>query len=117
MKFFTDENISLRVADLLRGRGVEAISVHESGMAGASDLEIMEFAASNGRCVVTRNRDDFLALTERFFAEGRAHAGILVIAKSIPAKAPRLIADAVERYARQHPEDVYDYLFDFATLP
>lgn len=114
VKFFVDENISPKVADLLRGRGIDTTSVHESGMGGASDLEIMEIAAADGRCVVTRNRDDFLVLTEQFFAEGRTHAGILVIPKSISAKAPWLIADAVERYARQHPEEVYNYLFDFA---
>lgn len=62
MRFFVDENISPKVADLLRGRGIDTASVHESGMTGASDLEIMKFAASDGRCVITRNRDDFLVL-------------------------------------------------------
>ena len=46
MKFYTDEDISPKVAEILRKRGIDAVSAHDIGMAGASDEDQLAEAVS-----------------------------------------------------------------------
>lgn len=64
-----DEDLSPTVAEMLRARGIDAISAHEAGNRGLSDWEQMDQAAGQSRCLVTRNRDDFIALTLRYYSD------------------------------------------------
>lgn len=113
MKVCLDEDLSPKVAVILRSMGVDATSVHESGRQGLSDREQLELSAAEGRCVVTRNRNDFLILTREFFEKGLPHAGVLVIPWTIPPDNFRKIATRIGRYARRAGDATTEYLFDF----
>lgn len=102
MKYYLDEDISPRVAEILRGYQVDVTSAHEVYMEGASDRQQMEYAASKGMAMVTRNRNDFVRLTVQFFNEQRPHCGVLIVPYSIPGDQFRLTAQALRRYALKH---------------
>ena len=71
IKFYLDEHIHRAVAEGLRRRGVNVLTVQEAGKTGLSDRGQLAFALSEGRVMVTMD-SDFLTLA----VEGVSHAGI-----------------------------------------
>lgn len=113
MRFHLDEDLSPTIAEILRQRGVDAASVHEVGATGLSDLEQLDRAAREGRCLVTRNRDDFIRLSVQYIGMSRPHHGVLVIPHSIPADQLSRIAKAIAAYAAKHPDGLPAGAVDF----
>lgn len=113
IKYYLDKDLSPVISEMLQKNKVDAVSAREAGMIQASDLEQMEYAASQRRCMVTRNRNDFIRLTVQFFNEHRPHCGVLIIPYSYRGDNFRAIAAALKIYARAHPDGLSPYLVDF----
>lgn len=106
MRYYLDEDLSPRVAERLRQKGLDATSSHEESRNQASDQDQLRWAASEGRCLVSRNRDDFIHLTVAAFENQEPHAGVLIVPFS-------RLADALADYARRHPDGMQPYTIDF----
>ena len=115
MKYYLDEDISPKVAELLRRTGVDAVSAHEKGMIGISDEEQMMAGTKEKRVLVTRNRDDFIMLTVRFFEDLRSHHGLIIIPHSIPGSNFSLLATILSEHAQKHPEGLDPYTIEFVS--
>ena len=115
MKYYLDEDLSPKIAELLRKQGVDCISAHEIGMVQVSDLEQLELAARKKRCLVTKNRDDFIRLTVQFFNDHLAHCGVLIIPSTIPGDRFSFIARLLANYAHRHPKGMQPYTIDFIS--
>lgn len=113
MKFYLDEDLSPKIAEMLRSNGIDALSVHEVGMLEATDRLQLEFAAREKRCLVTRNRDDFINLTLQFFNDRRPHYGVLIIPYTIPGDQFARIARLLKRFASDHVSGLEPYTIDF----
>jgi len=113
VKVCLDEDISPEVAAILRSMGVNATSAHEAERQGFSDREQLELTSAEGRCLVTRNRNDFILLTQEFFAKGLPHAGVLILPWTIPPDNFRLVAKRIAQYAKRAGNSPTEYLFDF----
>jgi predicted nuclease of predicted toxin-antitoxin system len=113
MKFSLDEDLSPKIAQILRKNGVDALSCHEEGMIEASDRQQLEFAAKEKRCLVTRNRDDFIKLTLQFFNDHRPHYGVLIVPHTIPGDQFARIARLLKAFASRHPSGLEPYSVDF----
>jgi len=113
MKFYLDEDLSPKVADILRKKGVDVLSTHEIGAVEASDLQQLEFAGKEKRCLVTRNRDDFIKLTLRFFNDRKPHYGILIIPYTIPGDQFSRMAILLKTFASNHPLGLTPYTIAF----
>jgi predicted nuclease of predicted toxin-antitoxin system len=70
MRFYLDENMPPQIAIIARAAGLDVVSTHELGHHGLADDAVLRLAALDGRCVVTRDRDDYLELTVRFSEQG-----------------------------------------------
>jgi hypothetical protein len=117
VKYYLDEDLSQRIGERLRSKGFDAVSVHENNAEGLSDFDQLERAAVENRCLVTRNRDDFIRLTLQFYNEARPHRGVLIIPHSFPADRFAELAEALERYANEHPDVLPPYTVDFLSRP
>ncbi len=71
---YADEQFPLPVVKLLRTLGHDVLTVQEAGNAGLPDPDVLAFAVSNNRAVLTQNRRDFMRL-HRLQPD---HTGIIV---------------------------------------
>ena len=80
IRLFTDEMINPSLALELRSRGYDVESCEEAGRSRQriSDAEQLEYAARQGRTILSFNKRDFIALDRDFKSGGRRHAGMIV---------------------------------------
>lgn len=75
-RFYTNENFPVPAVEALRGLGHDVLTTHESGSSGLAipDEEVLSFAISQQRVLVTFNRQDFI----RLHKQNSNHSGIVV---------------------------------------
>jgi hypothetical protein len=113
MRFYLDEHLSPKIAELARGLGVDVLTTQEAGTLGLPDPEQLRYAAREGRCIVTRDHGDFIRFTYEFMAEGADHAGVLLVPRSLPPTEYARLAAALAGYASAHAEDMPPYAVDW----
>ena len=81
-----DEMFSDDIAQQLRAKGYDVISVvADLALAWFPDDQVLAYATTEGRALVTANIKDFVPLDGRYRAAGQSHPGlILVSAKTFP---------------------------------
>lgn len=125
LRLVLDEDVSHRLAGLLRAQGWDIDSAKELGRLRLTDVQVLLRAVEDGRTLVTHNGDDFRALHEawvtwrgRWAAEVRQltgfpvrlsqHAGILIT----PHLPERDLARLLEEFA-DTDEPLADRLFSW----
>lgn len=53
IKLYLDEDVDPLLAEVLRDRGLDCISTHESGNRGHTDFDQLVFATRQGRTILT----------------------------------------------------------------
>lgn len=92
-RLYLDEDVHVRIADIVQGHGYEVRTARDEGMLGASDAEQLAFAAEREMVFVTHNRADFEDLARLYFEKGQTHWGIVCAFRRPPQDcARRLIA-------------------------
>jgi predicted nuclease of predicted toxin-antitoxin system len=76
LNFYSNENLSIDLVEMLRELNYDVLTSYQAGQTnqGIPDDEVLAYATANHRCVVTFNRDDFVALHR----SGVNHAGIII---------------------------------------
>jgi len=102
-----NEQLSPQIAVPLRQAGfdVDAVADRED-LAGRNDRIILEVACSEGRAVVTNNIKDFRPLAAKWLAQGRAHAGLILLpsTRTRTRNAITTVVGAIENVLRDHPD-------------
>ena len=104
MTVYLDENLSPRIATILRARGIDAVSAHEVGNTRLDDRSQLRYATGDGRAIVTGDIQDYLALAAETIATNASHAGIILVPSRIRTDDFSRIAQRVAGIARLHPE-------------
>jgi predicted nuclease of predicted toxin-antitoxin system len=116
VKCYLDEDLSPKIAGILRKGGIDALSAHEAGMCEASDQRQLDFAAAEKRCLVTRNRDDFIKLTVRFFNDQRPHCGVLIVPYTLAGDQFSRIASLIKKFSSLHQKGLAPYSIAFLPI-
>jgi hypothetical protein len=110
---FIDEDASdYRVIEGLLSHGIDVLTVVQAGRRRRSDEEQLEFAAAKRRILYSLNAGDFGRLHGEWLAQGRSHAGIIVIPRqrySIGEKV-RLISALLDAITPDEFVDRLEYL-------
>lgn len=81
VRLYADEQFPFPVVQRLRAYGYDILTVQEAGQANRRipDEQVLQFAVSQDRAVITQNRRDFVKLHN----QSSAHAGIVVCSKNL----------------------------------
>lgn len=94
------------IANELRSRGHDAVSVHDAPGAGSDDEAVFEHARSEHRAVVTENIRDYRPLAGAIAEAGAVHSGlILTTAKRWPRTDPGAIITALDTLLATTPDE------------
>lgn len=109
MKALLDEHLSPLIARVLRERGLDVVAVAErTDLIEASDREVVETSVHERRAVVTSDIKDFRPIAAERLADGRGHAGLILLSpsRSRSRAATGALADAIEALMRAHPDGI-----------
>lgn len=89
-RLYSNENFPLPVVEQLRALGYDVLTIQETGKADQAlpDDEVLKFATTANRAVLTLNRRHFI----RLHRENPQHAGIIVctVDADFPGQAERI---------------------------
>jgi hypothetical protein len=109
VKVLLDEQLSVEIARELRRRGHDVEAVTERpDLLRAPDERLMEVAMQEDRAVITNNLRHFRPIAAQRLAQGKQHAGLILLPSSRARNrgATEALADAIEAVVRAHPEGI-----------
>lgn len=108
MKILVDEMYPATVAEALQGAGIEATTVAELRLAGASDLEVFGAAVAGGYSVLTENVSDFARIAAEHSTAGGHHHGVLIALSSRCSRRPAGIGPLIAAIQAMAGEQIAD---------
>jgi hypothetical protein len=109
LRLLLDEHYSPRIAQQLRRRGHDVVSVSERvELIGASDSDLLRTAVAERRALVSENVADFVELSRQFAAREEDHYGLIFTSST---RFPRSRATvgafvrALGRFLRARPDN------------
>jgi hypothetical protein len=107
VKALVDEQLSPHIAALMRQVGLDVEAVADRpDLIGRSDVFIFEVACSEDRAVITNNIRDFRPLAAQWLAQGRVHAGLILLpsSRARTRAAITVLADRIASVLRDNPD-------------
>jgi len=89
IEIYLDENVHVLIAKIIQSHGFKAVTTQDVGRKGASDPAQLQYAAERGYAILTHNRTDFEELAAEYFASGKNHCGIVILADNSPQEIAR----------------------------
>lgn len=107
MKLLLDAQLSHLIAEELERRhhDVDAVTSRADIPDNTPDDQVLALAANEDRVVVTNNIKDFVPLAAQRINNGSGHAGLILIAATVPRTKASAgpLADALEQKIHEYP--------------
>lgn len=86
IRFLLDENFNGKIARGLRARqpDVDMIRVQDTELSGADDPALLEWAAKEGRILLTHDLDTMTKYANERIAQGLPLAGVIFVRDTLP---------------------------------
>ncbi len=110
IELYLDEDVNVLVADLLRGRGIVAITTRDAGLLQNSDADQLAYAVSQRKTFLTHNRADFEALAQEYADANKEHYGIILAARHPPYEFVRRLMRILNNVTADEMEDQVRYI-------
>lgn len=104
-RFYSNENLPIDLVEALRQLSHDVLTSYEAGQVNQNipDQAMLVFATANRRCVITLNRQDFIALHR----SGVSHSGIIICKEDRDYQGQ---AQTLHRYLETSGQDLGDRL-------
>ena len=107
---YLDEDVNVLVADLIRARGFDVISVRDARRLRAADDEQLAYAISQGRTLVTHNRADFEELVQSYFESEQMHYGVIFAVRRSPQEIARRLLAILNQVTAEEMQNQVRYI-------
>lgn len=109
-RFLLDEHVWGGLIKVGQKLDADLVLVQTQLSEGADDNDVLEFAASQKRILLTSNACDFSPLTVEWFLTGREHWGIIIV----PGQTDRsLLSRALENIVTDYSPDAFKNSYRF----
>lgn len=75
---YPDEHVQISLAEGLRTRGIDVMTNQAAGNYSLDEIGQLNFAAKEGRALVSFNKGHFAKIHYEWMEKGRTHAGIIL---------------------------------------
>jgi predicted nuclease of predicted toxin-antitoxin system len=110
IELYLDEDVNVLVADLIKARGFQAITVREAGQLGKSDAEQLAYAVNHQKVLLTHNRVDFERLAQSYFDRSQNHFGIIIAVRNPPQEITRRLLIILDRVTADEMQNQVRYV-------
>jgi Domain of unknown function (DUF5615) len=107
VRLLLDEHLSPAIAEQLRSRDHDVVSVAEVGLRQQLDPAVMAWAVAEKRAVATANYQDFRPIHEVFLSRGDRHLGLILIPRrfSLAREGFGRLVEVLDRFLTDHPSE------------
>jgi hypothetical protein len=107
VRLLLDEHLSPAIAEQLRSRDHDVLSVAEVGLRQQPDTEVMVWAVAEKRAVATANYQDFRPIHEVYLSRGDRHFGLVLVPRrfSLAREGFGRLIEVLDRFLTDHPAE------------
>lgn len=110
IEIYLDENIHVLIAKIIQSYGFKAVTRQDVGRKGTSDVEQLEYANEKGYVILTHDRTDFEELAAEYFALGKNHCGIVILADNSPQEIVRRMMNVLNDFTADEVKNQIIYI-------
>ena len=107
------QDVDVNFAVRLRGYGYDVVTTRDVGNLGNPDEKQLEYAANNGRAIVTHNRRDFRRLHRDWIRRAQHHCGVIVSVHINLEELERRILNLLRSVSAEQARNMLFSLSDF----
>lgn len=112
-KLLLDEHVWHGLIPALDASGFDVLHLNDTDRRSISDEDVLAFASSESRAVLTYNTRHFVPLARQWFEEGREHSGIILSTQVSRSILLRSVRNLLETLSAQELHNTVRWLQEF----